>query len=57
MDGNTPGMPIAKEDQDSFNHKYYVRTMKIIDLKIQGKDKLVSSENLLTEINLRNVFY
>lgn len=57
MDYETPGNPALKEEIECFNHKYYERSMRIIDLLITGKENLINSQNLLTKINLRKVFF
>lgn len=46
-----------KEEIEDFNHKYYMRSMKIIDLILLGKENLISAQNLLTEIDIKNVFF
>eukprot|EP00347_Sterkiella_histriomuscorum_P018092 403346820 len=57
LEQETPGNPNMKEEIDDFNHKYFVRSMKIIDLILLGKENLISAQNLLTEIDIKNVFF
>ena len=42
-DKETPGNPAMKEDVENFNHKYYERSMKIIDLLILRKEDMITS--------------
>lgn len=43
IDNETPGGPNTKEEIEDFNHKYYMRSMKIIDLILLGKENLITA--------------
>ena len=50
-DQETPGnMPI--EDNEVFNHDYYLVSMQIIEFLLQGKDEKIISMGLEKEVRL-----